>query len=154
MAVLSLYHPMNSPTSNSSHANGRRHWISRIIVGFVVLAFGTAATVIYCDVQTSLTAERNLHAMLDAIGACQRFVEQNNGTWPRSPSDIGSLHSDNREWIPRDAVHIDFNANASDLAKQDWQTFTGITVDDPVYLAYERRLDALIDVLQRYYPSE
>jgi hypothetical protein len=144
--------PSNAP--DPPVAKPRRNGILRTLIGSAVVAAVTLVTLIYLGVQTSLTAERNLHAMLDAIGACHSFVEQNDGAWPDSVSDLDNLHPDDREWIPRDAVHIDFQADPSQLAEQDWQSFTGITVDEPVYLAYECRLKDLITLLRHYHPPE
>ena len=145
---------MTSKAADRAIVKRKRHWILRAIIVLTVVASVTLITLIYLGVQTSLTAERNLHAMLDAIGACHSFVEQNDGAWPASLSDLHNLHPDDREWIPREAVHIDFQADPSQLAEQDCQSFTGITIDEPVYLVYESRLKELITLLRHYHPSE
>ena len=87
-----------------SPVNAQRRWIIRAAVGLAALAL-VGVALICLGVQSSLTAERNLHAMLDAIDACHRFVEQHDGAWRHSDENLKPLYSDDREWIPRDAVH-------------------------------------------------
>lgn len=145
---------MTPVASNSLPIQSKRRWILRTLIGLAVVASAAGLILLFLSAQTALTAERNLHAMSDAIRACHIYVEKHEGAWPQSLSDLDSLYPSHSEWIPRDAVHIDLHANPSELAQQDWRSFTGITVDDPVYLAYESELTALIGLLRRYHGHE
>ncbi len=120
----------------------------------MLVALVTGVAMVVIGVRASLTAERHLHAMLNAIGACYAFVEQNDGDWPRSWPDVEPLFPDDRDWVRQVAVHIDFDADPADLAIQDCKSFTGIRVAPPIYFAYEGQLNALIGLLRRHHVDD
>ena len=136
-----------------SHQNLRR-WMLRIVVVTILGATTAGIVLVVSGIRTSLTAERHLHAMRNAIGACYAYVEEHEGEWPRSWFDVEPLFPDDRAWVRRVTIHIDFNADPAELAQQDWQSFTGIRVDRPIYPVYQGEMNALIELLQRYHPPD
>ena len=126
----------------------------RFLCGTVLLVLVGAIASAISAARFALTAENHLLAMHNAIGACHAYVEQNNGAWPKSWDDIDPLFPDERDWNVRDSVEIDFNADPAQLAKQDWESFTGIRPKQPVYLAYEWRLNALIELLKKHHDPD
>ncbi len=130
-----------------------RPWVVRIVWLTVALVVVAVITVSLCATRTALTADRHLLAMYNAIGACHAYVEQNDGQWPKTWNDVVPLFPDERDWDVRNSVVIDFAADPAQLAKQDWKSFTGIQPEQPVYLAYEWRLRALIELLKKHHPE-
>jgi hypothetical protein len=99
-----------------------------------------------------MTAERNLHAVMNTISACNAFVIETNGDWPTSWADIDPLMPDDRDWNVHAVVTVDFSADPRVLACQDTDGFTGITVEHPVYI-HNLEIDALLETLRRFYPA-
>lgn len=119
--------------------------------GIVILIVSVVVFVaILFSVQTALKAERNFHAVLNTITACNIYLTENEGRWPSSWADIDPLMPDERDWGVHDSVTVDFNANPRELAIQDSNRFTGITVESPVYI-HHGEIDALLTTLRVYH---
>ncbi len=135
------------PLSSSSRL---RRWLVTGIVFAVLASLVTGAVLFVLAAQSAMLAETHLHAMRYAILACHAYVEQNHGAWPSAWEDVEPLFPDDRDWRIRESVHIDFDADPAELALQDLGSFSGITVDDPVFPSYEGDLQALIELLRRH----
>lgn len=140
-------------SQHDAATTGRSQLRSRLVrIGGIVILLVTAVAfvAILHSVQTALTAERNLHAVLNTITACNIYLTENDGKWPSSWADIDPLMSEERDWGVHDCVTVDFNADPCELATQDSNRFTGITVESPVYIHYGE-IDVLLTTLRVYH---
>ena len=137
----------NAATTGSSALRSRLVRVGGIVILLVTV---TAFVAIFYSVRTALTAERNLHAVLNTITACNIYLTENDGQWPSSWADIDPLMPDERDWGVHDCVTVDFNADPCELATQDSNRFTGITVQSPVYV-HHGEIDALLTTLRVYH---
>jgi len=128
-------------------------WIVRAaLVALIILVIGVALTATLA-VRSALTAENNLLAMLDTIDACTTYVESHDGAWPKNWADIEPLIPIDRRHDVRQRVLLDFDTAPSELAGQNWLSFTGIQPKMPIYKAYQGQLNGLIDVLRKFHNS-
>jgi len=101
-------------------------------------------------VRTSLVAEENLQAFLQAHRATLEYIEQNDGKWPRSWDVLQGVRPDSDyQWIA-EHVTFDFNADPKEIASQTPNTFTAIVPDDPCYII-DYEVQAIIDHLAKHY---
>jgi hypothetical protein len=121
------------------------------VIGIAVLLFG--GWLLCSAINVSLEAERNLQAYIAGLNLVGRYVDANDGNWPRSWNDLQEVYDKSgpaeRFENIKNRVSIDFNFDATTIRGLTTQTFKAVEPKLPCY-EYEQDRQGLIDILWRH----
>lgn len=121
----------------------RRRWLRFSLRGLLILILIAALAGGYClylGISTSLHAERGLHAALLTVELLTDYVQQHEGQWPRSWSDLEDLPPREKvyKWpadslVVQQYVTVDFSTDPQRLAKLNSAEFDAVRPIGPYY---------------------
>ena len=99
---------------------------------------------------TVVEAEDNLQAFFQAQQATIKYIEANDGRWPRSWDDLSSIDpSRDFDWVAQ-RLTFDFDADPTQIVHQTPYSFNAIKPNSPCYV-HDGEVRSIIQSLRKYH---